>query len=86
MMFVRLALEEDFDAIVEMARMNIAETRPGMVFNEATNECEDEDECQKSGGKGSSINDVTHIWRFFDTPLPRCHAKMGVLITTSHIV
>lgn len=34
MMFVRLALEEDFDAIVEMARMNIAETRPGMVFNE----------------------------------------------------
>lgn len=33
-MFVRLALEEDFDAIVEMARMNIAETRPGMVFNE----------------------------------------------------
>lgn len=33
-MFVRLALEEDFDAIVGMARMNIAETRPGMVFNE----------------------------------------------------
>ena len=33
-MFARLALDEDFDAIVEMARLNIEETRPGMAWNE----------------------------------------------------
>jgi len=34
-MFVRLALESDEDAIVQMARDNIAETRPDMEFDEA---------------------------------------------------
>lgn len=34
-MFVRLAMPEDVDAVVEMARENIAETRPDMQFNEA---------------------------------------------------
>ncbi|MGF7008103.1 N-acetyltransferase family protein [Aminobacter sp. BE322] len=33
-MFVRLGLEEDIDAVTEMARMNIEETRPGLTFNE----------------------------------------------------
>lgn len=33
-MFVRLALETDEDAIVEFARTNIEQTRPGMTFNE----------------------------------------------------
>lgn len=33
-MLVRLALEEDFDAIVEMARMNIEETRSELDFDE----------------------------------------------------
>lgn len=35
-MFVRLALESDFPAIVEMARLNIEETRPDMAFDEYT--------------------------------------------------
>lgn len=35
-MFVRLALEEDIDAVVEMARMNIEETRPEIEFDEFT--------------------------------------------------
>lgn len=33
-MYVRLALEEDFPAIVEMARLNIEETRPDLAFDE----------------------------------------------------
>lgn len=33
-MRVRLALESDFDAIVEMARLNIEETRTDLVFDE----------------------------------------------------
>ncbi len=33
-MFARLALEEDFDEIVEMSRMNAAETRASLAFNE----------------------------------------------------
>lgn len=33
-MYVRLALEEDFPAIVEMARLNIEETRPDLGFDE----------------------------------------------------
>ncbi len=33
-MFVRLALETDEDTIVEFARTNIEQTRPGMTFNE----------------------------------------------------
>lgn len=33
-MFARLALESDFDEIVEMARYNAAETRRGLTFNE----------------------------------------------------
>lgn len=32
-MLVRLALEDDFDAIVELARLNIAETRPDLAFD-----------------------------------------------------
>jgi L-amino acid N-acyltransferase YncA len=32
--FVRLALEEDIDAVVEMARANIEETRPDLDFDE----------------------------------------------------
>jgi L-amino acid N-acyltransferase YncA len=35
MMFVRLVMPEDEDAIVEMARYNITETRPDMEFDEA---------------------------------------------------
>lgn len=35
-MLVRLALEADFDVIVEMARANIAETRPEMGFDAHT--------------------------------------------------
>lgn len=38
-MFTRLALEEDFDEIVEMARIN-AKTRPHLTFNE--------DKCRKT--------------------------------------
>lgn len=34
-MFVRLALEEDIDAICEMARWNMEETRPDMGYDEA---------------------------------------------------
>lgn len=33
-MYVRLALEEDFPAIVEMARLNIEETRSDLGFDE----------------------------------------------------
>lgn len=33
-MFARLALESDFDEIVEMARANAAETRSSLTFNE----------------------------------------------------
>lgn len=33
-MFARLALESDFDEIVEMARANAAETRASLTFNE----------------------------------------------------
>lgn len=33
-MFVRLALESDIDAVTEMAKANIEETRPGMEFDE----------------------------------------------------
>lgn len=33
-MYVRLALEEDFPAIVEMARLNIEETRSDLAFDE----------------------------------------------------
>lgn len=33
-MFVRLAMPEDVDVVVEMARENIEETRPDMQFNE----------------------------------------------------
>jgi L-amino acid N-acyltransferase YncA len=33
-MFVRLALESDADTLVEMARMNAAETRASLTFNE----------------------------------------------------
>jgi len=33
-MLVRLALEADFDAIVEMARLNIEETRSDLVWDE----------------------------------------------------
>lgn len=34
-MFVRLALESDFDDIVDMARINITDTRPQLDFDEA---------------------------------------------------
>ena len=34
-MFVRLSMPYDEDAVVEMARMDIEETRPDMSFNEA---------------------------------------------------
>lgn len=33
-MLVRLALEDDFDAIVALAKANIEETRPDLVFDE----------------------------------------------------
>ena len=33
-MFVRLAIEADFPAIVEMAQLNMAETRPELKFDE----------------------------------------------------
>lgn len=33
-MYVRLALETDFEAIVEMARLNIEETRSDLTFDE----------------------------------------------------
>lgn len=33
-MFVRLAIESDFDAIIAMARINAAESRPTLTFNE----------------------------------------------------
>lgn len=33
-MFVRLALASDIDAVVDMGRANIEETRPTLVFNE----------------------------------------------------
>ena len=39
-MLVRLALERDEDVVVEMARANIAETRPDLVF--------DEDNCRET--------------------------------------
>lgn len=32
-MFVRLLIEEDFPAVIEMARMNAAETRPELEFS-----------------------------------------------------
>lgn len=32
-MFVRLAVENDADAVVDLARMNAAETRAGLTFN-----------------------------------------------------
>jgi len=42
--------------------------------------------CISNYAMGSSINDVTHIWKFSDSPFPLCHTKLPVLLRLSLIM